>query len=126
MEQQYIILSIAALLVVLFFVTAWLANKTKIEKEYYPDSQIIRRIYKKKRGKKDGIEKVFYRSGNINKEKNWTLGALNGKSETFFPNGKINIRCNYKEGKLDGKWIAFNIDGRVLESREYANGEMVG
>ena len=126
MELQYIILSIAALLVVLISVVVWLVDKTRIEKDYYPDSQIIRRIYKKKKGVKNGIEKVFYRSGNLNKKKNWTLGTLDGKSETYFPNGKVNIRCYYKEGKLEGKWIAYNIDGSVLESHEYVNGEIVG
>ena len=126
MEQQYIVLCVATLLVVLVFVVFLLINKTKIEKEYYPDSQIIRRVYKKKKGVKNGIEKVFYRSGKLNKRKNWTMGTLYGKSETYFPNGKINIRCHYNEGKLDGKWTAYNTDGRVLESHEYVNGEIVG
>ena len=126
MEQRCVILFVAILLVVLSSVVVWLVDKTRIEKEYYPDSQILRRIYKKKKGVKNGIEKVFYRSGNLNKKKNWTLGTLDGKSETYFPNGKVNIRCYYKEGKLEGKWFAYNIDGSVLESHEYVNGEMVG
>jgi antitoxin component YwqK of YwqJK toxin-antitoxin module len=126
MEQRCVILFVAILLVVLSSVVVWLVDKTRIEKDYYPDSQIIRRIYKKKKGVKNGIEKVFYRSGILNKKKNWTLGTLDGKSETYFPNGKVNIRCYYKEGKLEGKWIAYNIDGSVLESHEYVNGEIVG
>ena len=126
MDFQIIVLIVGIIVVALITSVIWIKNGTHSKKEYYPGTNIVRRIVKYKRNEKNGIEEVFYRTGELNKKKIWVQGRLEGVCETFYKNGSVCIRCHYKKGVLDGAWIAYSMNGSIMESIEYKNGEKVG
>lgn len=126
MDFQIIALIVGIIVVALITSVIWINKGTHSKKEYYPGTNIVRRIVKYKRNEKNGIEEVFYRTGELNKKKNWVQGRLEGVCETFYKNGSVCIRCHYKKGVLDGPWIAYSMNGSIMESIEYKNGEKVG
>jgi len=82
-----------------------------------------RRKFKMKNGAKDGEEKVYYKSGKINKEQFWQNGSLNGKATTYYPSGDIYITANYVNNKLNGDYTIYSQNGSIREVRKYINGE---
>lgn len=126
MDFQIIALIVGIIVVALITSVIWIKKGTHSKKEYYPGTNIVRRIVKYKRNEKNGIEEVFYRTGELNKKKIWVQGRLEGVCETFYKNGSVCIRCHYKKGVLDGFWIAYSMNGSIMESIEYKNGEKVG
>lgn len=126
MDFQIIALVVGIAVVAIITFVVWIKKGTHSKKEYYPGTNIVRRIVKYKRNVKNGIEEVFYRTGELNKKKNWVQGQLDGVCETFYKNGSVCIRCCYKRGVLEGSWIAYSMNGSVMESVEYKNGEKVG
>lgn len=126
MDFQIIALIVGIIVVALITSVIWIKKGMLSKKEYYPGTNIVRRIVKYKRNEKNGIEEVFYRTGELNKKKIWVQGRLEGVCETFYKNGSVCIRCHYKKGVLDGSWIAYSMNGSIMESIEYKNGEKVG
>ena len=126
MDFQIIALIVGIIVVALITSVIWIKKGTHSKKEYYPGTNIVRRIVKYKRNEKNGIEEVFYRTGELNKKKIWVQGRLEGVCETFYKNGSVCIRCHYKKGVLDGSWIAYSMNGSIMESIEYKHGEKVG
>jgi antitoxin component YwqK of YwqJK toxin-antitoxin module len=126
MDFQIIASIVGIIVVALITSVIWIKKGTHSKKEYYPGTNIVRRIVKYKKNEKNGIEEVFYRTGELNKKKIWVQGRLEGVCETFYKNGSVCIRCHYKKGVLDGSWIAYSMNGSIMESIEYKNGEKVG
>lgn len=104
-------------------VIIWKTTSSKKVKVFYPDSKIVRRVVPYRKKKKNGIEKIYYRSGELNKEKMWVEDVLNGPCTTYYKTGAIYIVCNYTDGALDGDWKAFDFKGNILESHQYEKGE---
>lgn len=69
---------IAAVIAIIIWKTA---GSTKV-KILYPDSKIVRRVVPYRKKKKNGIEKIYYRTGELNKEKIWVDDVLNGPCTT--------------------------------------------
>ena len=95
MNESLIILSfilLAAIALVL-----WL-NQYKTIKEFY-DNGTLRGVYRLKNGKKQGVERIYYRSGELNKEKSWHHGLLIGKAITYYKTGEKYIIDSYSEGE---------------------------
>ena len=67
----------------------------------------------------------YYRNGQIEKEKNYKDGELDGKWTYYRENGQIEIEENYKDGKKDGKWTYYNKDGSIDKVEEYKNGKLI-
>lgn len=110
---------IAAVVAMIIWKTAGI-KKVKI---LYPDSKIVRRVVPYKKKKKNGIEKIFYRTGELNKEKVWVDDVLNGPCTTYYKTGAIYVVCHYVNGVLDGDWKAFDYNGNILEEHQYEKGE---
>ncbi len=98
-------------------------------------------------GKKNGISKTFYKSGQISEEKNWEQDAENGVWRQYYPNGKIKLETRiekgkrnavyytyyqngrfetkgrYKEDSMDGEWVYYDENGAELEKVKYVMGK---
>lgn len=77
-------------------------------------------IYKK--GKLDGIKKVFYKDGSIAEISNYSMGVLNGKYLKYAENDTLLEDSNYKNGQLHGAAIFYDGNGKVALKGEYVNG----
>jgi antitoxin component YwqK of YwqJK toxin-antitoxin module len=100
-------------------------------------------------GKKNGISKRFYQTGELLEESNWRNDRLNGIYRTYFQNGKPYLECNYSEGLRNGvfviwfpnevqelngfyanniqdkEWNYFDENGKLLYTLEYSGGELL-
>lgn len=121
-----VVLIICAIFVLFLIVFILYRFNNASKKEFYPESKLIHRIVKYKHGMKNGLERVFYRTGELNKRKIWKNDKLEGLCETYYKSGEICIRCYYKNGLLDGRWMAYDLNGNVIEFVEYNGGLKVG
>ena len=89
--------------------------------EYFDDlgNIIIRENYKN--GILNGAYFVFF-DGVLNEICNYENGKKNGVSKTFFKTGQIQIIKNYLNDKLHGKYELFNKEGELVEMLNYSNG----
>jgi len=63
----------------------------------------------------DGILKLFYPSGNLNKEKEIHGLVADGKATTYYPNGAIYIIDEYKNGSLYKASVVLDENGEQIE-----------
>ena len=89
----------------------------------------VERIYKN--GELDGLERVYLLNGNmgqninINKERSWKEGKLEGVEIIFYDTGERYIEKKYKNNLLDGDYIVFSPKGEVLEKYIYQEGNLI-
>ena len=72
-------------------------------------------------GKKSGVCKLFYPSGEVLEESEWIDGVQQGKYRAFFQNGKPFLECIYKEGQRNGFCISFYPSGTMEVEAFYKN-----
>ncbi|WP_428081747.1 toxin-antitoxin system YwqK family antitoxin [Candidatus Avelusimicrobium fimicolum] len=77
--------------------------KKDVHKEFYPNSQSIRRKFYLVNGVKNGPEELYYHSGKINKQQYWDNGKLNGECVIYYPSGHEYMRSSYKQGILENE-----------------------
>jgi hypothetical protein len=95
--------------------------------EYYHQeskgNQIIKRkFYVDGNQMIQGKDVIYYKSGKVNKIKNWENGVLQGECTTYYPNGKKYITSNYSLGKLNGDYMVFDKKQKLMEKFFYING----
>ena len=54
-----------------------------------------------------------YENGQIESEKNYKDGKLDGKLTTWYSDGLKSLEGNYKDGKEDGKWTDWYENGQI-------------
>ncbi len=71
---------------------------------------------------KNGIEKVFYKSSNIQSLYNYTAGEFNGEQRKYFDSNNNNIKeiLNYEFGQIIGNQYKF-YDGNKIEQHGIVN-----
>ena len=79
-----------------------------------------------KEGRKHGVFKTFYDSGNVKEEKPYKEGKLDGTHKTYYTNGKIEQERNYRAGKQNGKDMYYESDGTLRRDHSYKDGKQVG
>lgn len=72
-------------------------------------------------GKKNGICRKFYPSGQLLEESEWKDDQLDGKYRAFFNNGKPYLECLYKSGQRNGYCISYFPSGSVETEGYYEN-----
>ena len=93
----------------------WYEQKMiKSYEELYKDGDLVYRIFFK-----------YYENGQMESERLFQEGRLNGKSTFWHENGQKFAELNYKEDKPDGEWIFWKKNGRKDEERNYKNGDLV-
>lgn len=70
-------------------------------------------------GRKSGISRKYYLSGELLEESYWKEELREGKYTAFFPSGKPFLQCYYKEGKRNGPCISYFPSGAVEVESEY-------
>jgi len=90
-----------------------LLSKKEIEHktmyEHYESGDIWKEYSEYGDSVKDGEEKVYYPTGQINKICHWKDGRLHGEYVVFFKDGSKYLEGTYKNGRLSGDYIVHNI-----------------
>lgn len=69
--------------------------------------------------KKDGEERLYYPTGELNRIQHWKSGILHGEMIVFYKNGNCYIKSNYFNGRLNGDYIVFKPNGMILKTIKY-------
>ena len=96
-----------------------------IDGQDYYKSGAIKSTYTMVKWKKDGEERFYYETGELNKIKIWKNGILQGNLITYYKTGEKYIISNYKNNKLDGDYIVYKKDGSIIEKYFYKDGVKV-
>ena len=95
-------------------------------KYYHLDMDQIMTLENYKKGKLDGIRKVFYKSGEIAEEANYKEGKREGIYKKYAENGVVMEELNYKNDLFHGPVIYREAEGKVSITGQYKNGLSVG
>lgn len=95
-------------------------------KYYHLDMDQIMTLEYYKKGKLDGIRKVFYKSGEIAEEANYKDGKREGVYKKYAENGVVMEELNYKNDLFHGPVIYREAEGKVSITGQYKNGLSVG
>ena len=98
-------------------------NKYQIN--FYDNGQLYRLGYNSKNGSKHGEWIIYYESGEIKEEGNFTHNKKHGKFIDYYRNGNKEIEMNYINGIANGKWKTYNKDGNIKKIKEYKDGELL-
>lgn len=119
MTTWLLLLSFCIVLITILLILHFLRNREVYE--YYSDTKpkLLHRDWKLHKGRKNGEEHVYYRTGELNRTKMWINGVLNGASVVYFKTGQPYIESFYKNGKIVGMYTVFGLDGKIIEHRHY-------
>lgn len=85
---------------------------------------------KTKRTYKDGImnglTRMFYANGQLNKQGNYKNGKFHGKWEGWYEDGTKSFEINHAEGLLDGAYITYYKNGNMKEKGVYKDNNKYG
>ena len=109
-------------IVVIFFLVK---NKGKKINEYYDNKKIRHTYFLDKNGYRKGLEKFYFRSGQINKELNWIDNHLNGECKIYYSTGELYIISHYKNDLLEGDYIVYDKKQKVIKHDIYQKGVIV-
>ena len=101
-------------------------NNNKLCREYYDESENIKKIFIINDNKYNGIYKEYYESGYINYECNYINDIRNGLFIYYFENGQIWYKFNYINDKLHGIWKEYYKDSFIKKECNYELGKLHG
>jgi len=78
-----------------------------------------------KDGKKEGLHKGWYNTGNLEREIYYKNGLENGIVKSWYENGQLNSEFVCLDGKIIGKSKNYNENGVLKSELHYKNGELV-
>jgi uncharacterized protein len=114
-------------------VNGWLSVIRKVtgensveESSFYSNGQLIVLEKYEDRKLKDGVYKVYYRSGKLKKLVTKKGNVDDGPCKFYYENGRINDSCSYVNGKLEGPYLTFSETGKLLSKYVYKNGKIDG
>ena len=100
-------------------------DKMKMVREYYRNGQIEKeKNYKD--GELDGKWILYYENGQIRNERNYKDGEKDGKQTYYYENGQIEEEGNYKDWKEVGKWTSYYENGQIFGEGNYKDGKRDG
>jgi len=73
-----------------------------------------------------GLKKAFYPGGQLESEKTYANGQLDGPCRIYYENGQLAMEGNYLNGKLDGRARFFYESGILQAERIYLDGIQTG
>ena len=95
--------------------------KDQVTKQYYKNGQLeVEKPYKN--GNLDGVWKEFYENGQLKFEKPFKDGNLEGVVKEFYKNGQLQAEKSYKNSNLEGVVKEFNKDGKLKSEEVYKSG----
>lgn len=96
-------------------------KKNGMEYVYFPDG-VVSEERKYKMGKMDGPFKLYYDKNLVKSEGIYLDGQLDGRNVFYFPNGVTAAVGYYKNGYKTGPWIYRDKTGKVKEKELYKAG----
>lgn len=77
-----------------------------------------------KKGKVDGLNKVYFPNGNVDHYITYVNGIENGESKEYFVNGQVRQEGLFKNGKEDGIWKEWYSTGQLKRQTLFNEGKM--
>ena len=74
-----------------------------------------------KDGKLDGLHVVHFEAGQLKLKETYKDGKRNGWHVTYFENGQLRLRASFKNGELEGPYEAYDEEGGMVYKRELKN-----
>lgn len=103
--------------VFLTFVFIQAYSQTSERPEWGPRSE---RNVRDELGRKQGVWKYYYNTGEIRMEINYTNNLIEGVYKDYYSGGKVKEECNFIGGKRDGEYKKYFISGQIaLEGKYY-------
>ncbi len=78
------------------------------------------------KGKKTGLSKSFFTSGNQMFKENFIDGVLDGEWNSYYDGGEIKEKKQYSLSKLQGECISYFETGVIKEKKQYSNDILEG
>jgi antitoxin component YwqK of YwqJK toxin-antitoxin module len=78
---------------------------------------------------KNGVEKQYYESGQLNIERPWKDNKLNGKEKWYYENGQVQFETPWQDGKLNGVKKEYHIGEsgyHLIHETPYIDGKKNG
>jgi len=76
-------------------------------------------------GEREGLERGYYKSGQLEYVREFTRGLENGPVIWHFPNGMIREYASFYAGQLHGLSVAFAQDGAIRSESEYDHHKLI-
>ncbi len=87
--------------------------------KYYSNGKVKSSVIKDKKGKKQGWDRDYYRTGLLKKENYYQDDKINGDSKEYYLNGQIRFEGREVMGNRDGDWLVWTEDGELMITRKY-------
>lgn len=100
-------------------------KKQGLYKRYFPSGQ-VKEIANYQQGVLDGNRKFYYESGDVEQDQNYLDGLFQGAFHSYYINGKVNMTGNYLNNEMDGQWKRYYETGELKEVVRFANNEENG
>jgi len=95
-------------------------NKLRVTiTQKYEDSDVVKFETEVVKGIKDGEERLYYPTGELNRIQHWKSGKLHGETIVFYKTGICYIKSMYFNGKLTGEYTIFKPNGMILKTINY-------
>jgi antitoxin component YwqK of YwqJK toxin-antitoxin module len=91
-------------------------------KYYHKESKIVMTIENYKKGKLNGVKKIFYDDGSVAEILNYSNGKREGNYKRYGVNEKILEDLNYKNNELHGEATFYDGLGNIISKGQYKNG----
>jgi antitoxin component YwqK of YwqJK toxin-antitoxin module len=72
-----------------------------------------------KNGKRDGVWRSWYESGQPWSETTFKDGVKNGKTTTWYDNGNKRYEGFFKNNKESGRWVFWTENGSISDTKNY-------
>lgn len=76
-------------------------------------------------GKKHGIQKLYYQSGELRQVSIYTQGVKNGRTIGYYTCGLKSMNANFVNGELDGSYEEWNKNGMPSAMKTYFKGKLI-
>lgn len=96
-----------------------------IQRVYFENGTVQRELTVQN-GKINGAYKQFYENGKPSDETLYKEGKRSGVAKTFYENGNLWQTMNYEDDKLEGENIVYDEHGNIIVKRNYKNDKKEG
>ena len=103
----------------------WKGNRWVGEYKFFYDNGKPKYIWHyDEDGLREGVQKYFYRNGNLMLVGNWKKGQEQGKMREYYSNGVIKRLTEWRNGMIDGPVVEFYPDGQIKKKYYYVKGKL--
>lgn len=81
---------------------------------YYEGGKVLKAKFQYRNGKKHGLEKRYYKSGELYRERDYRNGRLQGTERRYFRTGKLRTEVEYKDSNPSTGLIEFKTNGEKI------------